>query len=89
MDCPGISLSAHLVWASRMANFKRSNINVTPQGRHVLSSGSRYSRYAPSKMAVGGIKPMNAKGLRKGGKASHSSLKQRQIFLHMPVIDRK
>jgi hypothetical protein len=55
--------------SSRIANFKRSNTNVTPQGRHALSSGSRYPRYAPSKMAVGGIKLMNAKGLEKGRKS--------------------
>ena len=54
---------------SRIANFKRSNTNVTPQGRHVLSSGSKHPRYAPSKMAVGGIKLMNAKGLGKGRKS--------------------
>ena len=36
-------------------------MNITP-------STSRYLCYAPSKMAVGGIKLMNAKGLRKGGK---------------------
>ena len=56
--------------SSRIANFKRSNTNVTPQGRHALSSASRYPRSAPSKMAVGGgIKQTNAKGLGKGRKS--------------------
>ena len=58
--------------SSRIANFKRSNTNVTPQGRHVLSSTGRYPRSsAHSKMAVGGgIKLMNAnKGLGKGRKS--------------------
>ena len=66
------SMSAHLC----IANFKRSNKNVTPQGRHVLSSAHRYPRYAPSRMAVGGVK---LKGWERGGKASHSQFRQRQI----------
>ena len=47
--------------SSRIANFKRSNTNVTPRGRHALSSASRYPRSAPSKMPVGEIKLMTAK----------------------------
>ena len=54
--------------SSRIANFKRSNTNVTPRGRHALSSASRYPRSAPSKVPVG-IKLMNAKGLGKGRKS--------------------
>jgi len=63
---------------SRIANLKRSDTNVTPQGRHALSSVSRYPRSAPSKMATGGgggggsgMKPINTKGL---GKARRSIL---------------
>ena len=64
--------------SSRIANFKRSNTNVTPQGRHVLSSASRYTcSSAPSKMAVnGGIKLMDAKGLGKGKRKSISFVTQ-------------
>ena len=58
--------------SSRIVNLKRSNTNVTPQGRHTLSSASRYPRSAPSKMAAtGGMKAMNVKGL---GKARRSIL---------------
>lgn len=60
---------------SRVANLKRSDTNITPQGRHALSSFSRYPRSAPSKMAAtgggSGIKPINTKGL---GKARRSIL---------------
>ena len=64
--------------SSRIANFKRSNTNVTPQGRHVLSSASRYPcSAAPSKIAVGGgIKLMNAKGPGKGKRKGISFVTQ-------------
>ena len=55
--------------SSRIANFKRSNTNVTPRGRHALSSASRYPRSAPSKVPISGIKRMNDKGLGKGRKS--------------------
>ena len=56
--------------SSRIANLKRSNTNVTPRGRHALSSAARrHPRSAPSKTAVGGIKPMSAQGLGKGRKS--------------------
>lgn len=58
----------------RIANLRRSNTNVTPQGRHTLSSTSREPRSAPSKLAASGgseLKPISAKGL---GKARRSIL---------------
>jgi hypothetical protein len=71
--------------SSRIANFKRSNTNVTPQGRHVLSSASRHPRSsAPFKMAVGGgIKLTNAnKGLEKGRRKSISFVTQTRSCAH-------
>ncbi|KAF8812160.1 hypothetical protein BYT27DRAFT_6428173 [Phlegmacium glaucopus] len=56
---------------SRTANLKRSDTNVTPQGRHAFFSASKHPRSAPSRIVGGGMKPINAKGL---GKARRSIL---------------
>lgn len=53
---------------SHVANLKRSDTNVTPQGRHTLFSASRHPLSAPSRIVGGGgsrsgMKPVSAKGL--------------------------
>ena len=62
--------------SSRIANFKRSNTNVTPQGRHVLSSASRYPRPS-APLSGGGMKLMNGnRGLGNGRRKSISLFNQ-------------
>lgn len=73
--------------SSRIANFKRSNTNVTPRGRHALSSASRYPRSAPSKMPVGGIKLMNDKGFGKGRKSMPFITQTKTSGAHRKMVD--
>ena len=60
--CGGVPRCIPGSGSSRIANLKRSNTNVTPRGRHALSSVKRYPPSAPSKMAAGS--GMNAKARR-------------------------